>query len=633
MWNKFIKFASAMPAFSSCLAAWLREVGRRFWTYQHINYMNTEIQQRLESLREEMRRERVGAVIVGSSDPHGSEYVAPRWQERAWLSGFDGSAGTVVVTNGAAALWTDSRYFIAAAEQLGGTGIQLMRDGLPDTPTIAQWIGRELAQSELKEAAIDGSCLPKAEHDALQNELRACGGLTLRSNIDLVDRIWTGRPAMPHEPVIVHPLELAGETISSKIGRLRRELIRRHADGVLMTALDEIAWTLNLRGGDISCNPVFMAYLIVTSREAWLYTDAGRLSAEAVGQLDESGVRVYPYEKVGDGLLHYPDYSILIDPASASISLCRAAKGIETVLALSPVQMMKAVKNEAEIRGFRMAMERDGVAMVRFLMWLEKSIGSERISELSADAKLTELKRRQKGYRGKSFDTIMAYASHAAIVHYEADGQTDIELKPRGLLLLDHGTQYDCGTTDCTRTIPLGPLTDDERRVYTLVLKGHLALQDLKFPSGASGTQLDAIAREPLWREAMNFGHGTGHGVGACLCVHEGPHQIRQQWKPAPILAGMTVTDEPGLYLEGRFGVRIENTLLVREYRTSEFGAFLEFEPLTLCPVATAPIVRELLTEADLRRLNGYHEQVWRRLSPLLSEGEREWLRSATRPI
>jgi len=308
-------------------------------------------------------------------------------------------------------------------------------------------------------------------------------------------------------------------------------------------------------------------------------------------------------------------------------------KDTVVVCGQSPVVMMKAVKNAAEMDGFRTAMLRDGVAMTRFLMWLEQSIGKERISEMSADAKLTELKRQQEGYIGKSFGTIMAYASHAAIVHYEADSQSDAELEPRGLLLLDHGTQYDQGTTDCTRTIPLGPLSDEERRVYTLVLKGHLALQDLKFPSGASGTQLDAIAREPLWREAMNYGHGTGHGVGACLCVHEGPHQIRQQWKPAPILAGMTVTDEPGIYLEGRFGVRIENTLEVRPYREGEFGSFLEFAPLTLCPIATAPIVRELFTERDAMLLNAYHERVRRELSPFLSDDERDWLSRATAPI
>lgn len=595
--------------------------------------MNMGVGNRLKELREEMIREHIGAYIVTSTDPHGSEYVAPRWQGRAWLSGFDGSAGTVVVTEGEAALWTDSRYFIAAAEQLCGTGIQLMREGQKETPTIAEWIGRQLKDNSLKEVAIDGSCIAKADCDALQSELRSNGGLTLRTNIDLLNRIWTDRPSMPHEPIIVHPLEFAGETIDSKIARLRRQLIRLHADGMLMTALDDIAWTLNLRGQDIACNPVFMAYLIVSSQEVWLYTDPSRLSAEARQQLDEAHISVYNYNNVAEGLSHYPDYNILIDAGSASVSLCNSAKDLHVIYAPSPIQTMKAVKNEAEISGFRAAMERDGVAMVRFLMWIEKSIGHERISELTADAKLTELKQQQKGYRGKSFDTIMAYASHAAIVHYEADETSDVELEPHGFVLLDHGTQYDCGTTDCTRTIPLGPLSDDERRVYTLVLKGHLALQDLKFPSGAAGTQLDAIAREPMWRHAMNFGHGTGHGVGAYLCVHEGPHQIRQQWKPAPIVAGMTVTDEPGIYLEGRFGVRIENTLIAKHYQTSEFGDFLGFEPLTLCPIATAPIVSDMLTDTDRKRLNDYHYMVFTRLAPLLNDDEKVWLANATKAI
>lgn len=595
--------------------------------------METAILQRLSMLREEMQREGIGAVIVGSSDPHGSEYVAPRWQGRAWISGFDGSAGTAVVTLSSAALWTDSRYFIAAAEQLSGTTFQLMRDGLSDTPTIAEWLGSQLSESSTKEVAIDGQCLSKTEFDALTIELRQHGGLTLRSNIDFLERIWKDRPAMPAEPVRVHPLEFAGETTSSKIGRIRRQLIRLHADGMLMTALDEIAWTLNLRGQDIHCNPVFMAYLIITSSKAWLYTDASRLSIEAKAQLEETGIDVYPYDKVSEGLLHYPDYSILIDPNTANVSLCRAVRDTTVIYAPSPVVMMKAVKNQAEIAGFHTAMKRDGVAMVRFLMWLEQTIGHERISELTADDKLTELKRQQKGYRGKSFDTIMAYASHAAIVHYEADSQSDIELEPHGFVLLDHGTQYDCGTTDCTRTIPLGPITEEERRVYTLVLKGNLDLLDLKFPSGAAGTQLDAIARAAMWREAMNFGHGTGHGVGAYLCVHEGPHQIRQQWKPAPLLAGMTVTDEPGIYLEGRFGVRIENTLIVKEYQSSEFGDFLEFESLTLCPISVAAIDINMLTDREIFLLNDYHDQVRQTLSPLLNDDEREWLDHATKPI
>lgn len=595
--------------------------------------MNNETTNRLHLLHQEMQREHIGAYIITSTDPHGSEYVAPRWQGRAWLSGFCGSAGTVVVTNDDAALWTDSRYFIAAAEQLSGTGIRLMRDGLPDTPSIAEWIGKELNNCELKEVAIDGTCISRADHDALLLELRHCGGLTLRSNIDLLSRIWTDRPDMPRRPIIAHPLEFAGETVSSKLDRLRRSLIRQHADGMLMTALDEIAWTLNLRGQDIDCNPVFMAYLIVTSREAWLYASIEQLSAEARRQMDEAGVKLFAYDEAAKGLSRYPDYSILIDPTSACISMCRAAKKMNVVYAPSPVQTMKAIKNKAEISGFHTAMQRDGVAMTRFLMWMEENIGQSRITELTADAKLTELKREQQGYRGKSFDTIMAYASHAAIVHYEADEASDVELEPHGFVLLDHGTQYDCGTTDCTRTIPLGPLTDDERRVYTLVLKGHLALQDLKFPSGAAGTQLDAIAREPLWRAAMNFGHGTGHGVGAYLCVHEGPHQIRQQWKPAPIVAGMTVTDEPGIYLEGRFGVRIENTLIAIPYQQSEFGTFLGFEPLTLCPISTVPIVRELMTDIDIERLNRYHAMVYEQLAPLLNADERSWLERATKAI
>lgn len=588
---------------------------------------------RLAALREEMRREHLSAFIFPSSDPHNSEYVPSRWEGRKWISGFDGSAGTAVVTLHSAALWTDSRYFLAAEEQLAGTEFQLMRERVEGTPSIAEWIATEIEGAESSEIGVDGMCMTYAECSDLKTDLKHNGGITVRTNLDILDRIWTDRPSVPLNPVSIQPIEYAGESCHDKLGRIRSSLLRRGAGGMLMTQLDDIAWTLNLRGTDVHCTPVFVAWLIVAEEVAVLYIKDEKLSPEVIEYLNAEGVAVDDYDNIIDALNSYDGYTLLIDPATTNYTLSQLRGNFNLVSAPSPVPEMKAIKNEVECNGFRNAMQRDGVAMVKFLKWLEEAVPKGCETELSVSAKLRQLRAEQPLFKDESFDTIAGYEEHGAIVHYEPTPDTDVPLRPEGFLLLDSGAQYLDGTTDITRTIQLGNVTDLHRRVYTLVLKGHLSLQNLCFPRGAAGTQLDAVARVAMWREGMNFMHGTGHGVGSYLSVHEGPHQIRQEYRPAPMLEGMTVTDEPGLYLAGKFGVRIENTLLTVPYMTTEFGKFLRFEPLTLCPIDTRPIVVDMLSTEELGVLNAYHKMVYERLSPMLDEEHKAWLADKTRSL
>ncbi len=594
---------------------------------------NQTIAARLAGLRDEMRREHLSAFIFPSSDPHNSEYVPPRWEGRKWISGFDGSAGTAVVTLHSAALWTDSRYFLAAEEQLAGTEFQLMRERMEGTPGIAEWIAAGLSDADSTEIGVDGMCMTYTDVSDLKTELKHNGGITVRTNLDILDRVWTDRPSVPLNPVRIQPLEYAGESCRDKLGRIRSSLLRRGAGGMLMTQLDDIAWTLNLRGTDVHCTPVFVAWLIVAEEVAVLYIKDEKLSPEVIDYLHAEGVAVDDYDNIIDALNSYDGYTLLIDPATTNYTLSQLRGNFNLVSAPSPVPEMKAVKNEVECNGFRNAMLRDGVAMVKFLKWLEEAVPRGGETELSVSAKLRQLRAEQPLFMDESFDTIAGYEEHGAIVHYEPSPESDVALRPEGFLLLDSGAQYLDGTTDITRTIQLGAVTDLHRRVYTLVLKGHLSLQNLCFPRGAAGTQLDAVARVAMWRDGMNFMHGTGHGVGSYLSVHEGPHQIRQEYRPAPMLEGMTVTDEPGLYLAGKFGVRIENTLLTVPYLTTEFGRFLRFEPLTLCPIDTRPIVVDMLSAEELAVLNAYHQMVYERLSPMLDAEHRAWLAAKTRNL
>jgi len=595
--------------------------------------MNTEIADRLSALREVMKRERLAAFIFPSTDPHNSEYVPDHWKGREWISGFDGSAGVAVVTMTHAALWTDSRYFIAAANQLAGTEFQLMKQGLPETPAIADWLGAELQQSDSTEIGMDGQVNAHQFVMQMKQDMRERGGITIRTNLDLLAIIWKDRPSIPKDTVQIQPLRYAGERTADKLTRIRQALRRQHADGTLVSALDDIAWTLNLRGTDVHCNPVFVAYLLISTTKATLCIDPDKLTTDVKAYLKGEGVEVNRYDQIKDELAGYGEYNIALDPQQINHNLFEGVNDPKILPLTSPIPLLKAVKNQAEIAGFRAAMVRDGVAMVKFLRWLKPAVEAGGQTEMSLDEKLTALRSEQDLFRGMSFDTIVGYEEHGAIVHYEATPVTDASIEPRGLVLIDSGGQYQDGTTDITRTIALGELTDEQRRVYTLVLRGHIQLELCKFPSGACGSQLDALVRQPMWREGMNFMHGTGHGVGSYLNVHEGPHQIRMEWRPAPLLAGMTVTDEPGIYMEGKFGVRIENTLLVTPYKETQFGNFLQFESLTLAPIDTTPILMDMLLEEEKAWLNAYHAEVYRQLSPHLSDEENEWLAKATQAI
>lgn len=592
-----------------------------------------EIKLRLARLRELMKREHLSAFIFPSTDAHQSEYVADHWRGREWISGFNGSAGTAVVTMKSAALWTDSRYFLAAEEQLEDTECQLMRLKMEGTPTIAEWLGKELQDVQSPEVGLDGMVNSYNYVKDLSYSLRKLGGITLRTNLDPLEQIWENRPSLPANPVEIQPLEYAGETLASKVVRIRKSLRELHADGMLVSALDDIAWTLNLRGTDVHCNPVFVSYLLIESDKVSLFVDDNKLSPEVKQYLQDNQVSLYNYNKVEKCLESYSEYNILLDGDETSYYLWKTVKCQEIVAAASPIPAMKAVKNEAEIEGYRSAMLKDGVAMVKFLKWLKPAVEAGGQTEISIDEKLTSLRAEQKLFRDISFDTIAGYAQHGAIVHYEATPETDVVLKPEGLILIDSGAQYQDGTTDITRTIALGTVSEEMKHIYTLVLKAHIQLELVKFPDGASGTQLDAVGRECMWREGYNFLHGTGHGVGSYLCVHEGPHQIRMEWMPTPLRAGMTLTDEPGLYLAGKFGVRIENTVLISDYMSTEFGKFLQIEPLTLCPIDTTPIDVDMLLPEEIDWLNAYHHSVYEKLSPFLDEEEKIWLENATKPI
>ena len=592
------------------------------------------INEKLSALREVMREEHLAAFIFPSTDPHQGEYIPAHWESRKWISGFDGSAGTAVVTMERAALWTDSRYFIAAEEQLRDTEFVLMKERISGTPTVTEWLSEVLQNESVStELGIDGMCCSASMVEELMENMRKNGGFTVRTNFDPMQRIWEDRPSIPANAVEIQPIEYAGEAIQDKMARVRRALRDVHADGMLISALDDIAWVLNLRGSDVHCNPVFVSYLLIASDKATLFVNEQKLPAEVKGYLIQAGVSIAPYNSIQKGLRDYFEYNILLDPDETSYTLMNAVDKKRIIRQKSPIPSMKAVKNESEIKGFHSAMMRDGIAMTQFLYWLDTHIGKEPVTELTVSEKLYQLRSKQSLFRDISFDTIAAYQEHGAIVHYEPTTDSDVKLKPEGLLLVDSGGQYQDGTTDITRTIALGSVTEEQKQVYTLVLKGHIQLEILKFPVGVSGTQLDALARKDLWAAGMNFLHGTGHGVGSYLNVHEGPHQIRMEYRPEPLRAGMTVTDEPGIYLEGRFGVRTENTLLIVPYMKTEFGEFLQFESLTLCPIDTTPIIVEMLTKEERQWLNDYHRRVYDVLSPYLNNEEKAWLANATKPI
>ena len=595
---------------------------------------NTKIKKRMEALRLQMKEHQLSAFIIPSTDPHSGEYVPEHWETRKWISGFTGSAGTAVITLDDAGLWTDSRYFIQAEEQLEGTGIRLFKDRLPETPSIDEWLGSILKKGD--KVGIDGWVNSHQEAHALRNALAENGIELVTMTKDIFDTLWEDRPSLPKTPVFILDETRTGASCTEKIGRIQEAIAKNGSSAIILSALDEIAWTLNLRGSDVHCNPVFISYLLLSKEGYTLYILEDKITDEVRAYLKGHQVAIQTYSQLAEDLFAFREKHegvLQISPLANEALYDLSSKYADTLIAPSPVALMKAVKNETEQAGFRKAMERDGVALVKFLRWLEEAVPAGNESEVSIDQKLYEFRAGQADFRGISFDTIAGYKEHAAIVHYEATPETDIPLKPEGLLLLDSGAQYLDGTTDITRTIALGPLTDEEKTDYTLVLKGHLQLQNAHFPAGTCGTQLDVLARSAMWKCGINYMHGTGHGIGHFLCVHEGPHQVRMNHVPTLLEPGMILTDEPGIYKAGRHGIRIENTLLIVPAQETEFGKFYRFEPLTLCPIDKKAIAIEILTDEELAWFNEYHQMVYNRLCPFLSEEENAWLKEATSPL
>ena len=596
----------------------------------------------LNILRQEMRTEKIDAVIFPTSDPHNSEYLPEHWQTRQWITGFTGSAGTAVVTLDEAALWTDSRYFIQAKEQLPSS-FQLMKEGLPETPTITEWLLRKMSVANGRVVAVDGMVINYSEAMQMGKELRKIG-VTLRTDYDIAKRLWTNRPAIPSNPIYGVEREWIGESVGSKLHRIREVMREQHCDAHILTDLMGIAWTLNLRGSDVKMTPVFISNLLITLDDATLFAD-GTLNADAKALLYEANVNVKPYGEFLSTIAK-TDGRVLIDPQTTSYSIYNKVKE-HAVEAPSPVMAFKAVKNQREIEGFHKSMVLDGIAMVRFLRWLKPAVEQGGQTEISVSDKLEQLRRESTECLDLSFPTICGYNAHGAIVHYMATPETDAPLKPEGLLLIDSGAQYTCGTTDITRTIALGPVTDEMRHAYTCVLKANIALATTPFPDGTCGTQIDAIARSEVWKGGYNYMHGTGHGVGWRLCVHEGPHRIHQQWFPAPLHPGMVVTDEPGIYLEGKFGIRTENVMIIINGNGNVNGnqtmnyelCTMNYElctmnSLTLCPIDTAPIDFSMLTTKEVEWLNQYHKRVRETLLTHLSdEADKQWLIEATKEI
>lgn len=617
----------------------------------------TPSEERTAALRSWMSRHGISAYIIPTADPHNDEYIPARWQCREWISGFTGSAGLAIVTQSDARLWTDSRYWLQAEQQLRHSPYRLMREGQDGTPTPGEWLvacgyaKKTERKAERPLVAAEPDMLTLAERDALR-EL----GLTFYESKDgepyAFDQIWTDRPPLPEAPIDVQDEAYTGTGVAEKLDRLRSAFAATGEKRLyLINDLSDICWTLNLRGRDIDYNPVFLAYLAYDAQKDRfaLFTHQKTMTKAAAKAMKAVGVKVYDYDEISD---RYGGYEWVVDPQMATVHLeaMAAPSRLGGILsgnfsatphisyATMPVEGWRAVKTESEQKGFRLAMERDGAAMVQALRRLDdKMRKGEAVTEMGVDALLTAQREAQDGYEQLSFATIAAYGPHGAIVHYEADEESDVRLEPHGLILIDSGAQYDCGTTDITRTVALGPLTPEERKVYTLVLKGHLALQRLHFPKGSNGLQIDLAARQYMWAEGYDFGHGTGHGVGAHLCVHEGPHQIRKNPRACtavPFTEGMTVTDEPGIYVEGSFGVRIENTLLTVADRTTPYGTFLRFEPLTLCPYDLRPVVVEMLTPEEKAQINEYHALVRERLMPRLAEpADQSYLEWATRNI
>jgi Xaa-Pro aminopeptidase len=592
------------------------------------------IHYRIQQLREAMREENIQACIIPTTDPHIGEYTPAHWETRQWISGFTGSAGTVLFTGKKAGLWTDSRYFLQAEEQLQGTGIELFKMGLPDTPSPEAWLCGELAPGDT--VGFEGGVYTASDALGLiawfeEHQIK------VESDFAPYDRLWKDRPALPPDKAFILPEAFSGESAHSKIERLLAEMRKSGCNFTVLASLDMIAWLFNLRGTDMDYNPVVVGYAVVSEKETVLFIRPEKLTPEVTGYLRGEGVVLAEYEKVYDYVGRCSrDANMLVTSNKINYRLYTSIPGDCKIVEakVHPVDYLKSIKNETEIKGFRRAMQKDGVALVRFLFWMEKQLAEGRtITERSISAQLKAFRSEQDGFFGESFETIAGYGPHGAIVHYAATPETDAVIGREGIVLIDSGAHYFDGTTDITRTISVGPVSDEMKKDYTNILKGNIRLSEAKFPKGTVGMQLDVLARQFIWAEGQNFLHGTGHGVGHFLPVHEGPQSIRMNYNPSPLQPGMVTSNEPGLYKTGQYGIRIENLLLTVPYKTTDFGEYYAFETLTLAPIDTGLIDRSLMSAADIRWLNAYHQQVYEKLGPFLSKEENEWLKNKTQGL
>lgn len=592
--------------------------------------MSKETFPHLEALRDLMRSKHIDAVIIPGTDPHQSEYPSEHWKFRDYVSGFTGSNGTAVVTLDDAGLWTDSRYFLQAAEQLEGSGFTLHKENIPGEPTVLEWLGEVLDEDAV--VGVDGRLFSLIEANRIEM-FCAQNGFMFAPDFRAAEAIWTDRPARPMNPAFVHDEALAGEDVDSKISRVVDALDAADADGLLITALDEIAWLLNLRGSDVDYTPVVIAFAYVSEDERALFIDSEKVTSEVKDHLKKYGVKIKDYDDIEKFLGKISSTAtVMVDPNRVSDALGQAMICNKTYMA-SPVIALKGVKNECQIAGFRQAMLYDGAAMVRMMMWLEQNVANG-ITEMDVDRRLQQERAAYASNRGDSFHMIAGYKDHGAIVHYEATDESAYTLAPDGLLLIDTGGQYLEGTTDITRTISLGNPTAAEKHDYTLILKGHLALARAVFPKGTMGVQLDVLARGPLWNEGMTYLHGTGHGVGHFLGCHEGPQSIRMEANPTPLELGMVTSNEPGIYKTGEYGIRTENLLLcVPACSNEEWGEFYKFESLTLFPYDTTLMDMDMLSREEVKQINDYHAMVCERLRPLLNADEAQWLEQKCKSI
>lgn len=591
----------------------------------------TQIINRLAALRTAMKNAGISACIVPGTDPHASEYIAECWKERVWISGFNGSAGTAVVGLEKAGVWTDSRYFLQGEEQLKGTSIELMKQGLPETLEIVPWLSTELKAGD--KVAVNAQMFSINGYAAMKTELKM-SGIELVS-IDLLAEVWTERPSLPLNTFFVFNTKYTGKSASEKLTALRVEMKKSKADVFIVSALDDIAWLFNIRGNDVDYNPVVIAYALVEADKATLFIANEKLTPETKQYLQNEGVSTSEYLDIYKQINAIsPTQAVLVDGAKLNQSLFEAIPaGCAIRNTMSPVFKLKSIKNKTEIAGYRKAMINDGVALTRFFKWMEENVQSKKLTETSIDKKLYECRSAQENFIGESFGTIAGFGAHGAIVHYSASNESASTLTPDNILLLDSGGQYLDGTTDITRTVSLGNTTAKQKSDFTLVLKGHIALATAIFPTGTRGSQLDILARKALWDLGLNYGHGTGHGVGHFLNVHEGPQSIRMDENPTVLVEGMFMSNEPGMYRTNEYGIRIENLILVVPAMKTEFGQYLKFETLTLFPIDQQLIDLNLMTEQELNWLNEYHENVFKLLSPSLNEDERNWLNAKCKKL